>query len=303
MPVVKKSTKAEELVVPVVPVEKTVKAVKAKAEKKTEPAPVVVPVVVAPVVAPVAPKSARSKSSSTKTDKVAPAPVVVEKVVEKKAEPKAKTPRVAKVVDPDAEPKTRRVPTKDTLNENFASLEEKVTKIVDDLRMSGQKNVGIANWKSTLKLIKQLHSDSNRVTKVKKVSSNNNQNGGFHKLVKITPELSTFCATNSKLVATACRVLLDNGTLKSEKFTDWKSDDWTSSEFTTRSKVTKFLCDYVKANKLQKQENKREFIVDSNMKTLFKLNKPEVDNDGKNIDYCSLQKLVKFHYLITPVVA
>jgi len=296
MPVAKRSTKSEETVVAPLP-EKVTKSSSTKSDKPAaetkssltksdKPMPV-------------------KKSSSTKTEAPAPAPAPAPEAV---ATPK--TPRKSKAAveapvkaeaskEDDAEvlPKKRRSPQKESLNENFTTLEVKVEGIIDELRKSGLKNVGIANWKSVLKTIKQLHIDSNRLTKVKKLNKTSNTNGGFHKSVLITSELSRFCASHSLEVAKACKVLLEKNVIKSDKYTEWKPSDWVDGEHTTRSKVTKFLCDYVKAKNLQKEENRREFKVDSDMKDLFKLKFDDKDNNGKPIDYCNLQKLVKPFYI------
>jgi hypothetical protein len=296
MPVAKRSTKSEETVV----APSAEKVTKSSSTTKSDK----------PV--------AESKSSSTKSDKPMPVKkssstkVEAPAAVAPEAAAQPKTPRKAKAVaevpvkaeaskEEDAAevvlPKKRRSPQKESLNENFSTLEVKVEGIIDELRKSGLKNVGIANWKSVLKTIKQLHIDSNRLTKVKKLNKTSNTNGGFHKSVLINPELSRFCASHALEVAKACKVLLEKNVIKSDKYTEWKPSDWVDGEHTTRSKVTKFLCDYVKAKNLQKEENRREFKVDSDMKDLFKLKFDDKDNNGKPIDYCNLQKLVKPFYI------
>ena len=298
MPSVKKSTKTEETVAAPAPAteKKTTKASKAEAA----PAP-------APVKAS-STKSASTKSASTKSDAKS-ASTKSDAKAETKTEKKTKTPREpkqAKEAAPAEESKTAEEPrvrvsppTKESLNEDFEALKNKITGIIEELRASGQKNTGIANWKNVLKTVKQLQQDSNRVanSSTKRAARKApNAEGGFHKKVPISPELSKFCAAHAAEVSKACKSMVDAGNLSAEKFTEWKPSDWVVNEPSTRSKVTKFLCDYVKAKNLQKPDNRKEFKVDSDMKALFKLKDNDKDNEGNAINFCTLQKLVKPFY-------
>ena len=146
-----------------------------------------------------------------------------------------------------------------------------------------------------LKTVKQLQQDSNRVanSSTKRAPRKaSNSEGGFHKKVPITPELSKFCSSHAAEVSKAFKAMVDAKTVPAEKYTEWKSSDWVVNEPSTRSKVTKFLCDYVKAKDLQLEGNRKFFKVDTDMKNLFKLKENDKDNDGKPITFCTLQKLL-----------
>lgn len=292
MPAAKKSTKTEEVIATATPAAPAAKAPSTKGKQAEKAA--AAPAAKAPSTK--TDKAASTKSASTKSDKAASTKAAPAKAPKAPKEPKQ--PKEAAEPAEPVEKTPRRPPTKDTINEDFSGLETRITTIIDDLRKSGQKNVGIANWKSILKTVKQLHTDANRVNKLRKATKTTNNNGGFHKPVDISKELSKFCASHAAEVAKACKVLADSGAIESAKYTEWKPSDWKENEKATRSRVTKFLCDYVKAKNLQKPDNKREFKVDDDMKALFNLKNNDKDNEGRPIDYCSLQRLVKPHYIV-----
>ena len=294
MPSVKKSTKTEETVAAPAPAveKKTSKASKAEA---------------APAPAPVKASSTKSdsksastkseKSASTKKDAPAPAPAKAEKKPKTPREPKqAKAEAPAEEAKAAEEPRVRvSPPTKESLAEDFEALKTKITGIIEELRASGQKNAGIANWKNVLKTVKQLQQDSNRVanSSTKRAPRKaSNTEGGFHKKVPITPELAKFCSSHAAEVSKAFKAMVDAKTVPVEKYTEWKPTDWAVNEPSTRSKVTKFLCDYVKAKNLQLEGNRKYFKVDNDMKNLFKLKENDKDNEGKPITFCTLQKLL-----------
>ncbi len=297
MPSVKKSTKTEETVAAPAPAveKKTTKASKAEA------AP-------APAKASSTKSSSTksdSKSASTKSEKSASTKKDAPAAAPAKAEKKPKTPREPKQAKEAApaeeakaaeEPRVRvSPPTKESLAEDFEALKTKITGIIEELRASGQKNAGIANWKNVLKTVKQLQQDSNRVanSSTKRAPRKaSNSEGGFHKKVPITPELSKFCSSHAAEVSKAFKAMVDAKTVPAEKYTEWKPTDWVVNEPSTRSKVTKFLCDYVKAKNLQLEGNRKFFKVDNDMKNLFKLKENDKDNDGKPITFCTLQKLL-----------
>lgn len=251
-----------------------------------------------------APAVVEKKSASTKGNKKAAAAPVAEKkekAPKKSASKKEDTP----VAEEAAEPveKVKRGPaTRESVTADFEALETKMDEIIKALRESGQKNVGISNWKSCLKSLRVLHADANKIMKVKRQHKSTGENkGGFHKEVVISGDLSKFCATHAVEVAKAIKKLVDDkdSGYDVKKYTEWKAADWNTTDKATRSKVTKFMCDYVKAKSLQKADNKREFVVDAAMKALFGLKSNDKDNNGKPINYCSLQKLLIPHYPAT----
>ena len=302
MPSVKKSTKTEETVAAPAPAveKKTTKASKAEV---AAPAPAPAPAKASSTKS--ASTKSDSKSASTKSEKSASTKKDAPAAAPAKAEKKPKTPREPKQAKEAApaeeakaaeEPRVRvSPPTKESLAEDFEALKTKITGIIEELRASGQKNAGIANWKNVLKTVKQLQQDSNRVanSSTKRAPRKaSNSEGGFHKKVPITPELSKFCSSHAAEVSKAFKAMVDAKTVPAEKYTEWKSSDWVVNEPSTRSKVTKFLCDYVKAKDLQLEGNRKFFKVDNDMKNLFKLKENDKDNDGKPITFCTLQKLL-----------
>lgn len=58
-----------------------------------------------------------------------------------------------------------------------------------------------------------------------------------------------------------------------------------------RTDITKRISLYIKDNKLQNEENKREFIVDGKLSKLLKL------EEGTSIAFFQIQKHMKHHYL------
>jgi len=179
------------------------------------------------------------KSESKKTEK----PVVEKKAPSKKPVAEKKAPSKKTESDAPAEKKERRVITKESLSTDFESVVTSINEEIERLREAKPKAKGIKFLKTLNKAIKQLHNDANRVTKFKKQSTRKaNTSSGFLKPVNISGELA--------------------------KFTGWDVNNTYS-----RTEVTKFICEYVKSNKLfdsSEEGDKRNILVDEKLKTLLK---------------------------------
>jgi chromatin remodeling complex protein RSC6 len=208
------------------------------------------------------------KSESKKSEKKAPSKKTEKPVAEKKA-PSKKTES-----DAPAEKKERRVITKESLSTDFESVVTSINEEIERLREAKPKAKGIKFLKTLNKAIKQLHNDANRVTKFKKQSTRKaNTSSGFLKPVNISGELA--------------------------KFTGWDVNNTYS-----RTEVTKFICEYVKSNKLfdsSEEGDKRNILVDEKLKTLLKYDpkNPPKDAEGKSLPltYFRLQQYLKHHFI------
>ena len=71
-----------------------------------------------------------------------------------------------------------------------------------------------------------------------------------------------------------------------------KKDD----ELASRTEITKFLCNYIKDNKLQDTNNRSVFIPDTKLAPLFATTPPGVDKNAP-ITFFSMHKYLQSHYL------
>jgi chromatin remodeling complex protein RSC6 len=95
-------------------------------------------------------------------------------------------------------------------------------------------------------------------------SQGHNQNSGLLKPVVISAEMSAFAK-------------------------------WDPSELHSRVQVTKCICTYVKENNLQKPENRRIILLNSELKKLLR-------HEGDEITYPHIQKYIGIHF-VKPVVS
>ncbi len=240
-------------------VEKKSTTRKSKEESTPAPAPVVEEV----------------KKSSKKSEKtapaVAPAPVAeVAPAKEKKSrkakeEPVAEAPAVEAVAE-SAEESTkgkRRVVTKETVQQDFDSLEALVQNAITTLSAEGKPKFNALRFaRSVAKNLKALRADVNRVAKVKRTDKARPANSGFMKPVKISKDLA--------------------------KFTGW--DD---AQLRSRVDVTKYICSYIKEHNLQDTQDRRKIIPDNKLTSLLGYDRKK---EGKDLTYYYLQTKLQPHF-------
>ncbi len=214
------------------------------------------------------PSLLQSMSTSAKVAKKTPtAKKPAKKAATKKAEASVKD------TDSSAEKKERkrREVNKETVDGDFSKLQDRIEAEIVRLRESTEKVRGIKFLRSINKALKTLHSDTKRVMKLKK--KNNRKKtvvSGFLRPIMITPELASF--------------------------TGWDKDGTYS-----RVAVTKFICDYIKDNRLYNTDDKRLILCDERLKGLLKYDPSNLplDKEGKPalLNYFRLQKYLKPHFI------
>jgi upstream activation factor subunit UAF30 len=223
-------------------------------QKSTDAAAVTPAVVAAPVAAPtpaVVATEPVKKSRAKKSDAAVatPAPAVPAPVSEVATEATAD----------ESAPKTRVVPTRDSIMTDFAELLSLIDTEVARLRDSTDKNSGVKFLRTVARRVKTLHTASARVMKQKQPSARKNNNSGFLKPVPISAEMA--------------------------KFTGLPAD-----ELHSRVQVTKYLCKYIKDHELQNPADKRQIVADA---ALSKILKYDAKTDEKPLTYYRLQSLLK----------
>lgn len=212
---------------------------------------------------------------------VAPAPVAkAAKATKARAPAKKTAPKKEAVVsaaettessatsDSATAPKTRHVPTRESVEKEFDELVASIDEEINKLRSSTAKAKGVKFLRTVNKRVKTLRNHALRVSKQRQTTRRSNTNSGFLKPVQISKDLA--------------------------KFTGWDQ-----SQLRSRVDVTKFICDYIKEHNLQDPEDKRNIRVDSdaNLKKLLKFD----GKDGKKLTYYSLQTYLKGHFSPPPV--
>jgi chromatin remodeling complex protein RSC6 len=166
----------------------------------------------------------------------------------------------------DSSGKKRFTPTKDSILSSFDEIISLIEAEVLSLRETQNKNKGVKFLRSLNKRLKTLKNHSSRVIKQKNPSTRkaSNNNSGFLKPVKISNDMA--------------------------KFTGWDP-----SELKSRVDVTKYLCKYIRDNKLQDPKDKRNIIMDNKLSKL--LNYDTKKNDGKPLTYYRIQTCIKPHFI------
>jgi len=201
-------------------------------------------------------KTSTGKKSSKKTSKKSkPVEEVVEAPVEEVVE--------AAAAVQEAPKRTRRVVDRDSVVRDFDSLLQTLEDHVEQLRSTdakSRKNTGVKFVKSLTKSLRTLKKDTEKAMKMKrKTNRAKNTTSGFMKPVQISDEMI--------------------------KFTGWDADAPKS-----RVDVTKFICNYIKENELQKPEDRRVILPDAKLKKILN------HQDGENLTYYSLQKKIQHHF-------
>jgi chromatin remodeling complex protein RSC6 len=156
--------------------------------------------------------------------------------------------------------------TRETVIENFDNLINAFTEEINNMKGESKKSRGIKFLRSSLKAVMLLKNQSGRLMK-KKVKGDINKvastNSGFLKPVKISKQMATFTG-------------------------------WNPNEKKSRVDVTKFLCEYIKANNLQNANDKREINPDAKLKKLLGI---ETVDPSDPLTYYKLQSAIKPHFI------
>ena len=199
-------------------------------------------------------KTVKSKSKSTKSEQVPKKEKVVEDPVVSEVDETS-------LVD-NSSRKNKRVPTKETVNDEFDELISTIDEEIQHLRESAGKAKGVKFLRSLGKRVKVLRGHAARVMKQKqKTVRKNNSNSGFLKPVHLSKEMV--------------------------KFTGWDP-----SELRSRVDVTKYICKYIRDNNLQNPDDRREIIADKKLAKLLDYNS---DSD-KPLTYYRIQSYMKKHF-------
>ena len=205
-------------------------------------------------------KTSTGKKSSKKTSKKTKSKPVQELAVEAPVE---EVVEVQEEAVQEAPKRTRRVVDRESVVRDFDSLLQTLEDHVEKLRSTdakSRKNTGVKFVKSLTKSLRTLKKDTEKAMKMKrKTNRAKNTTSGFMKPVPISEEMI--------------------------KFTGWEADAPKS-----RVDVTKFICNYIKENDLQKPEDRRVILPDSKLKKILK------HQDGENLTYYSLQKKIQHHF-------
>jgi upstream activation factor subunit UAF30 len=213
------------------------------------------------------PKKAAAKKVAAKVEPV---------VEESKQEEIQVTPAPSKSTKKSAgtaakKPRVRRVVTRESLEVDFDLIQKRVEDEIEKLRQSNEKVKGVKFLRSVNKAIKVLRSDSLRVLKIKpKTNRSRSTTSGFMKPVGITAEMAGFTG-------------------------------WDAAKLYSRVDVTKFICAYIRDNKLQNAEDRRQIICDDKLRTLLKYDpaNPPMDKNGKPapLTYFRLQQYIQPHFV------
>lgn len=213
-------------------------------------------------------------SKPTTKKSVAPKKTVAKKVAVEQTPTPSATPvpppvepkKTERQVDEHADEKkqrVRRVVSRDSLENDFQSLQTKIEEEIEKLRQSTEKVKGVKFLRTLNKALKTLRADSLRVLKIKPKSNRpRSTSSGFMKPVKISAEMATF--------------------------TGWNPD-----QLYSRVDVTKFICKYIRDNNLQDQNDRRQIVCDDKLKSLLKY---DATTASEPLTYFRLQQYIQSHF-------
>ena len=236
---------------------KQTKAVKrvSKKEQKVQEQPAVVPS--EPVVQEPAPAVPQVKTRKPRVKKQEKEQKVEEKVEVQPVSEEATS-------EEDKKQRVRRNVSRDSLESDFLSLHKKIEDEIEKLRQNNEKVKGVKFLRSLNKAIKTLHSDCNRVLKIKTKSNRvRSTTSGFMKPVRISAEMASFTG-------------------------------WDSTQLYSRVDVTKFICKYIRENKLQDSSDRRQILCDEPLKSLLKY---DPSSSPEPLTYFRLQQYIQSHFI------
>ena len=206
-------------------------------------------------------KTSRTKAVTSTSRSSKKETKVVDVVVDVVDEPEVSDVEAGEVAS-EVTKKSRRVPSRDSVDDEFTDLVSMINDEILRLRESSTKTKGVKFLRSLGKKVKTLHGHAGRVMKQKKkVKRKNNQNSGFLKPVCISNDMA--------------------------KFTGWDPE-----QLRSRVDVTKYICNYIKENDLQNPEDRREIKADKKLQKLLGYN-PKTD---KPLTYYRIQTYMKNHF-------
>lgn len=224
------------------------------------------------------PAKKNADKSAEKPEKKVVKKVVRRKKVAKEATPEPapeeETPIVEEVVTPGGSRKRREV-TVESVDSDFDSvikaLDDELNRQREAKEANGGKTpqgAGVKFIRSLAKSVKQLQSDTRRISKKKRQTRAGNSNSGFNKEVEITDEFAKFCGVKP-------------GTLM------------------CRTAGTRKIQAYITEKGLQNKEYRREILPDETLTKLLGYNakneKTEKNPEGK-LFYFTVQKLMQKHF-------
>lgn len=162
-----------------------------------------------------------------------------------------------------SETKKRTVPTRESVETEFASLSSLIEAEIENLKNT--KSSGVKFLRTVNKRLKILRAHTARISKKRKPANRTNTgNSGFLKPVDISDQLSEFTG-------------------------------WSKEEPRSRVEVTKYICNYIKEKDLQNPNDKREILVDKDNKLKKLLGYPR-KGETKPLTYYTLQTYLKNHF-------
>ena len=157
--------------------------------------------------------------------------------------------------------RTRRKYTREDVERAFDGFFELLNEQLELTRNDKNRKVRVKEWNELSKEARKLKSIVLRATKKTKSSNGQSNSSGFMKPVKISKALA--------------------------KFTGWDAEEPHS-----RLDVTRYICQYIKENKLQDENDGRKIIPDKKLKKLL-----DYHSNEEPLTYCYLQKKVQPHFI------
>lgn len=201
------------------------------------------------------PVTITKKSRPSKKKEVVAAPPPPPPVVEVVQE------EVLLVDEPEESTAAKVAVTRDTVMDSFDELIQLVDKEIEALRSTDNKSKGVGFLRTLNARLKKLQKQTSRIAKGKSKRVGNTTNSGFLKPVAVSDEM--------------------------RKFAGWEKD-----ELHSRVDVTKFICQHIKKNNLQKPEDRRQIIPDNTLKKLLNIKK----DNKEPIPYYQIQQHIKHHF-------
>ena len=214
-------------------------------------------------------------TKKTAAKKAAPKKAATKKAADATTQPPAEetpttTPAPTKSTKKSNAPKkqrTRRVVSRDTLEADFTALQKRIEDEIAKLREGPEKVKGVKFLRSVNKAVKILKSDSVRVLKIKpKTNRPRSTTSGFMKPVRVSEEMAAFTS-------------------------------WAPDQLYSRVDVTKFICNYIRENKLQNPTDRRQIVCDDKLKALLKYD-PATATEP--LTYFRLQQYIQRHFIKDP---